>query len=354
MQVIFNVDIMRFYTIILMFLLLPFTLNAQSDTLNRTDSRGRKQGYWKKYEKDKLQYEGEFIDDVPSGLFIYYHDNGNQKSRSRFIQGTYKVETVMYDINGKKSAEGIYIDQLKDGTWKYYAPNSTLIKVENYSKGIKNGLWQTFSPQSGVLLLEENYTGGKLNGEQKTYFTTGELNTRIPYIDGRRNGMSESFFPGEILSTKGMYYQNHRTGNWDYYDETGKLRKSTEYEKDRPVKSYLYLYNGSHAQKINQDLFAYVQKTGENKITLVTKNDKSQTFTEDYQSLLSWLDLVYFTPVSPSVTASYDILTGYEEVDDDTVKVKMRPSPSPEVLAKGDYAKIVKRIFNRELPVEEE
>ena len=69
-----------------------------------------------------------------------YNYNGKLKSETEFVQGVHKVRTVMYHENGHKASEGAYIDQQKDGEWRYYSERDTLIKIENYKLGKRNGL----------------------------------------------------------------------------------------------------------------------------------------------------------------------------------------------------------------------
>ena len=56
-----------------------------NDTINRTDSIGRKQGYWIKKDRDgTLKYEGRFVNDRPTGTFKYYYPEENSKSNYNF------------------------------------------------------------------------------------------------------------------------------------------------------------------------------------------------------------------------------------------------------------------------------
>lgn len=342
----------KIFTLLLFSILLSINTYAQSDTLNRTDSKGKKQGYWKKYDKNILLYEGRFVNDVPTGIFKYYLENGKLKSITNFLNGTHKVKTVMYHDNESIAAEGEFIDQQKNGPWKYYAKDGKLIKEEFYAKNLKQGDWKTYSAQTGILLEEETYLDGALNGVQKRYFTTGEINTIIPYINGKMNGLAEVYYPNNVLSTRGMYHNNLRNGIWDYYDESGKLRKSIDFKNDRPLKTDLCLYNGSHQQKMNQDNIAYFQKVGD-KINVISKDEKVMSFTDDWDSFKYWIDIIDFIPVSPSIYAAYNAVKGYNEIDENTVEVLIKPTPQLKVIAKEDYAKIVRAAFNLEIPEEE-
>ena len=328
------------------------SLFAQTDTLNRIDAKGKKQGYWKKCDKEILIYEGRFMNDVPVGEFKYYHANGKLKSISLFLNGTHKVQTTLYDENGKKSAEGLFVDQQKDGLWSYYSSNSYKIKEESYKNGVKEGSWKTYSAQTGILLEEETYSGGVLNGMKRIFYTDGDLNTSIQYINGKMNGVVEAYHPDNILLLRGMYHNDRQIGTWDYYDVDGKMRKSVEYEKSKPVRTYLYLIIGGAPQKLGLDGIAYFQKVG-NKINVVTVKSKILVAGEQMETIKQWLDIVDFVPVNPSFLVSYNAIIGYQELEDGQILVKLKPAPSIDVISEGEDAKFVKSLFNKEIPKEE-
>ena len=349
--------IIKFIQLLTM-ILLSYSLSAQSDTLNRLDSKGNKQGYWKKYEKDILLYEGRFVNDVPTGEFKYYHNNGNVKSISNFLNGTHRVQTVLYHINGKKSAEGLFVNQQKEGEWLYYSSSEILIKKESYKNGIKNGEWKTYSPQTGILIQEESYDNGILNGVQKVYYTTGELNTVQHFINGKRNGIAENYYLEEKLSSKGLYYNNLREGAWDFFDETGKIRKSVEFKKDREEKIYHYFYKGNTPQKLNQALVAYIQKSS-NGIQVVTYDGKSFSFDTKFDELKYWFDHIEFVLITPSILSARDNILGYkklnsEDEEDDEIEVVLKAAPPYQVIAKGDNAKMIKSFTIKPAPIQEE
>lgn len=338
----------------LLIFLLSLTLSFAQNSPNHTDANGKKQGAWKKYDsKGNLLYEGTFKDDVPVGIFKYYHTNGKLKSTTHFRQGVHKVYTTLYHENGNKAAEGIFIDQEKDSIWNYYSDSQRLINTESYQKGKRDGVWRTYSAQTGLLLEEESYSNGVLHGIKKSFFTNGNLSTQIAYINGKMNGDAESYYPNQILASKGKYHQNSRQGEWNFYDKEGKIRKSTEYNHSREVKNYLYLYAGSHAQKVNQSLIAYFQKVGTQ--TIVTmKNKKQFTSTDAYEVATAFLDYTAFTIVNPRYTAAYSAIIKYRQVDEETIEVVLQPQTEEVVLSQGDHAKGIKMLFQTNLPKENE
>lgn len=338
----------RFFII----LLCAISFSFAQTSINQTDSKGKKQGFWKKYDsKGALLYEGSFKNDVPIGEFKYYHGNGKLKSTSTFIQGVHKVFTTLYHENGAKAAEGIFIDQQKDSIWNYYSDNSKLINTECYKKGLKDGTWRTYSAQTGTLLEEENYSEDKLNGTKKSFFTNGNLNTKIEYINGKMNGAAESYYPDKTLSSRGSYHQNSRNGNWDFYDHSGRIRKSVEYNHSREVKRYLYLYVGSNGQKINQDLIAYFHKNG-NRTTITMKNGKEFISTDSYDTAIEFLDFTDFTVINPSYAAAYSAILKYRDIDAESIEVILKPATEDAVISQGDQAMGIKMLFKTGFPKE--
>ena len=64
---------------IFLLLLSPILLLAQ----NVTDSKGMKQGEWRKLDANgKVIYEGQFKDNIPQGTFRYFYEDGKIRSET--------------------------------------------------------------------------------------------------------------------------------------------------------------------------------------------------------------------------------------------------------------------------------
>ncbi len=329
-----------------------FTSYAQNDTLNRTDNKGLKQGYWKKYEKNRLIYEGQFKNNIPIGVFKYYHKNGKLKSIAHFLNGPLKVKTTLFHDNGVRAAEGIFVDQIKDSTWNYYNEKGILIKTEAYNKGVKSGKWCTYSSKTGILLEEINYFNDLFHGEYKEYYVNGDIQTIMHYINGKRNGVVESYYGDNILSIKGVYHNNYQTGKWSYYDSNGKLRKEIDFKRSVPEKIFFVVYNGANAQLIDQQLIAYFQKYGRG-TKIVLKNGKIFTSTDDLFVIRDFIDFVDFCPVTPNIIAANDAIKGYREMKKNRIEVFLEPTPEFEIYSQDAEAKAIKMLFDRSEIIDE-
>ena len=337
--------------LILISLFLPMMLFAQ-DRINVKDKNGKKQGVWKKYENGQLLYEGQFKDDVPYGTFKYYHANGKLKSVTEFQQGVHKVRTVIYHENGHKASEGAYIDQQKDGEWRYYSDRDTLIQLEHYALGKKNGLWQTYSP-TGILLEECNYLNDKKDGVSKSYYLNGVVSNEATYVAGETNGKSTAYYPNGKVSATGNYHNGLRDGEWNSYDVNGKIRSTMVYKDKFLRNTYIYLYQKGVGQRINQDLIAYFVKNRD-KMIAVLKNGKKISIDESMEEVEQWLDFMVFVKVNPRYIVAMDALVSYRPVpeNEDAIVVKIHPAPDEEIYAEGNDAKLLKALLQTGKPEE--
>lgn len=323
---------------------------AQND-LNRVDKNGKKQGSWKKYEKGVLVYEGQFVNDVPQGTFKYYYPNGKLKTVSEFITGVSRVNVTTYHENGNMASKGTFINQQKDGLWQYFSEKNVLLSEENYKLGKKHGKFVTYS-LDGSKLKEEQYANDQLNGECKSYYEKEELFTVSHYINGKLNGEWVTYYPGGVVSQKGIYYDGLRTGTWEIFDEQGKIRRTEEFSAGQQLKKYMFVYANGQPQKINMNLIAYFRKKAEAHTTVILKNGNKLEATESISMLVQWVDKLDFVRITPKLYAEMSCIRGYKNIDEKTIKVVLKPALEDEVYAQDEDAASIRSLFATGEPVE--
>lgn len=202
-----------------------FAQNPQkSDTLNFTDSKGKKQGKWIKIDAGKKKYEGCFKDDKPVGKFTYYHANQKLKAVSVYSDNGRVARTKLYDTDGLLEAEGKYVDKQKDSIWIFYHkggvnPSSS----EEWKKGMKQGTVKTFYT-SGKLASECEYKNDTLHGLCKEYFTSGNLKKEYSYDKGLLHGTFKVYFLNQMPDQVGKYEKALKVGDWVEYLDNGKIK----------------------------------------------------------------------------------------------------------------------------------
>lgn len=218
--------------IILSLTILTLALSAysQDKPLNQTDKDGKKQGQWVKLDENgKKEYQGIFVDNHPVGEFIRYYPDGKILSVMNFSTDGKNTDVKIFYQNGYQASEGKYINQLKDGNWKFYsATNGSLIAEEFYLKNVRNGLSVKYYPDS-TLAEKGNYSNDMKEGEWIQYHENGNLMLKTNYKNGELDGMLESWYFTGKPQFRGSYVKNKKEGPWKIFKPDGTLRYEIVY-----------------------------------------------------------------------------------------------------------------------------
>ncbi len=217
--------------VLLCLLLYPLPSPGQP-ALNQTDSAGLKQGPWqKRYPNGKLVYEGFFTDGKPSGLWKRYHDNGTIKAILGYQAPGDTASARLFDTNGKRVAEGLYLHELKTGRWSYFS-NEVKIAEETYLEGKKEGLCSTYY-KSGELLESSWWKDDQREGLYRAFYTTGIPYLECHYVNGTRNGKCISYYPSGKTEVESLYVNDLPEGPWKYFSEEGQLLYTLYYSEGK-------------------------------------------------------------------------------------------------------------------------
>lgn len=251
----------NFISILLMSLTL--ILPAQ----NVTDANGKKQGPWiKKYPDGKIQYEGTFKDDKPTGLFRRYSEEGILQSELNYNPAEDKAYAIFYHPDGKKAGEGTYIARKKEGLWKFYASTGEgyLISEEYYQLDVRSGVTQRYYPD-GSLAEKLVFDQGVKTGQWVQYYPDGKLCLRAEYIAGKLDGPFTFWFTNGKIQFEGKYVNDIREGDWMVFNEDGSLKQIMQYREGR-------LTDPSYAEKETRFLDELEKNKGKIKIPDISGN----------------------------------------------------------------------------------
>jgi antitoxin component YwqK of YwqJK toxin-antitoxin module len=234
---------MNIRIITLIFLLtVSYKASGQPETeINKTDQQGRKQGHWiKKYPNQSLLYDGHFKDDHPVGEFKRYYENNTLKSLLIYSSDGNEADASIYHPNGYIASKGKYINQMKEGKWKFFSEfiKGYQISEDQYTKNLRNGLALKFYPDSTVAerLI---YVNDIREGEWIQYYPDGAVCLKSFYLDGKINGKFEVWFENGKIEFSGQYNNDTRDGLWLIYNRDGTLKYKLNYmagvTKDRQL-----------------------------------------------------------------------------------------------------------------------
>jgi antitoxin component YwqK of YwqJK toxin-antitoxin module len=176
-------------------------------------------------------YKGEFKDGKPTGDWVRFYESGQIKARLKYVADSDSAFVNLYDQYGKKIAEGLYVNEKKEGTWLLFSEN---IKVaeEKYAGGQKHGISRKFYP-SGEVYEEAEWVEGKLEGKYQVFFKDGKPYMQCKLSNNKRNGLFLLFYENGRMEMEAYYQDNLRQGEWKFYDISGGFRYSLKYDNGK-------------------------------------------------------------------------------------------------------------------------
>jgi antitoxin component YwqK of YwqJK toxin-antitoxin module len=200
------------------------TLDGSSE-INRVDDKGKKQGPWRKADKEgRLVYQGAFLDDKPAGQFIYYDSTGSVKAQTEFTENGTKAYAISFYRSGSRMSEGLYVNEKREGSWKFYNEEGVLISEELYKNGIAEGIWKTYYANKAIL-EEISYHNGVKDGPWKQYFFDGPVKLNATYKNGKLEGLATFYHANGRVMVSGPYVNNFKDGVWMHIDDKGVAEK---------------------------------------------------------------------------------------------------------------------------------
>jgi uncharacterized protein len=256
------------------------------ERINRTDSKGLKQGDWKEfYPNGRIKTERTFVNDLLHGYYKEYDNRGilvltmlyengaivkskveegadieiinkydqdgkliySGPFRSKIPVGTHReygkdgkvTNAFIYNDNGILLSEGI-VDEAgnSNGKWKDLYPDGKVLAEGQYSNNRRSGQWKFYNLQSKVEQTG-SYNNGRPDGLWKWYYENGALLREEEYFQGQRDGIcTEYSAEGEIIA-QGQYSDGERNGVWKF--KSGGITEEGKYItglKDGIWKSY--------------------------------------------------------------------------------------------------------------------
>ncbi len=237
---------------------------AQTDTLNKTDANGLKQGYWiTYYPNSKIkQEEGKYINNKKEGVWKFYYPSGKIKQEVTYKNNRPDGYVKIYYENGNLSEEGIWKGNKWVGKYKFYHKNGKVAYDWNYNeRGKREGL-QKYFYENGNIMIEGNWKNGKENGVIKEYDENGNLKVEKVFHDGEIDAEATKIYknpskqttkedttqPQKIIKQTNTqkqkdleYFQD--TGNKRLYNTKKQITAEGYFEKGKLINGKKYFYD---------------------------------------------------------------------------------------------------------------
>ena len=206
------------------------------EVLNRYDSQGRRNGYWKAfYDNFELKWEQYYKHGLRDGYYKEYDEKGNLKKIVKYVNDVEQIvesETQPlqmqheYYPNGRVKREASFRGGKREGTWREFDEEGNVINSQVYQNGRL--------VQSGIM-----DTDGTRRGEWVELYPDSTLRAKGLFINGKRSGEWKFYFPGEVLEQVGNYKKGKYDGTWTWYFPNGKIQKQEDFFDGLPEGKYV-------------------------------------------------------------------------------------------------------------------
>ncbi len=241
--------------------------------INRTDSKGLKQGDWKDFFPDgAIKSDKSYRDDQLHGYYREYNNRGKPVVTMLYDNGSIvkagvedgpDIEiTNRYDENGKLIYSGPFRKEIPVGIHREYDGNGKVTNAFVYNDigqvlseglvdeaGNRNGRWKDLHPD-GSMQAEGQYSDNRRTGVWKFYNSSGRIEQTGSYNNGRPDGLWQWYYPDGKILREEEYFQGQRDGSYIEYSVTGEVITRGQYADGE--KNDLWSYkSGDHTEEGN-------------------------------------------------------------------------------------------------------
>ena len=241
---------------------------------------------WWYFDSGVLEEKSCWADDQPQDVFQKYFPDGRKAENGRFEYGARMGFWESCTPDGARS-QGRYIEDLKDGVWAFFHPDSSLAYEEEWSEGkllkvsdfkliggrnlpggtIRNGTGtvnryhltglrrQHFAVVSGEpagmlweydtlgrVLRRKQFENGLLEGDLIEFYPDSVPASRTSFHHGEESGLYQAYSPEGKVLIQGYYTRGREDSVWTEWNEKGDLISRYRYALGQLDGPYLEFY----------------------------------------------------------------------------------------------------------------
>jgi len=222
---------------------------------------GEKRGTWEYFNKETDFKRDKFLN-ISKDEF-YTKTLKEKTLKDGVIE---RVSSSYHNSTGVLASREIFKDDVKSGIWVSYWDDGQLREKGNYKDGIKDGLWETYHPYGNIIVEKGNWDWGIKDGYWIEWQAIPEEGEQGNYRDGFKDGRWEKYFESysengkrwkieisnfqngflegdhetyyhrtDKLRYKGNYKGGRKEGLWEYFNEDGSLTRTETYKDGKLV-----------------------------------------------------------------------------------------------------------------------
>lgn len=199
---------------------------------------GMREDFW---ANGNLKASVNVIKGIHNGLSLHYYENGNIQERNNLKNGKFHGSMIKYYENKNVESEREYWnDELIDSCKSYYE-NGQLKLLQYFNLDTitmkKSGTQINYYP-SGKVEAEITYNGNIAN--LKRYYESGDLEEISTKINDKHDGEVTVYHENGNKKIEGIAKNGYYNGKFKFYNKSGKLEKTVNYDLGEPLDSIIH------------------------------------------------------------------------------------------------------------------
>ena len=222
---------------------------------------------WKFYYKDgkTIKQTVEYVNDTLNGMREDFWENGNLKNTVNIINGKHNGESLHYYENGNLEEKNNLKDGILHGLMVKYFKNKNVESERKYWNGELIDSCKSYYENGQLRLLQffdldtismkkngtqiNYYPNGKIEAELtynentaniKRYYESGELEEISTKVNDQHNGQVTVYYKNGNKKIEGIAKNGYYNGTFKYFNKSGKLEKTVNYNLGKPLDSIMY------------------------------------------------------------------------------------------------------------------
>jgi uncharacterized protein len=206
-------------------------------------SGGNRIGDWEfYYASGKLEQKGRYDKKGRmQGSWKWYYESGNLWREETYVNGKREGELHDFTEEGKPLLTGNYIDDKKDGLWRYETED--YLEIGKYLNDEPDSLWKSYYMPGKIRKFEGAFQAGEPEGLHTGYFADGKKMYTGHYIGGMKDG-DWKFYDEQEVNYLTITYKNDIEIKW----QGEKIRPSYE----ESLRTYNIRINENKTQTIRK------------------------------------------------------------------------------------------------------
>lgn len=186
--------------------------------------------YW--HANGQMKSRGRYVDGRRHGLFEYWHENGQASALIEYSYGRKVGPVTWWHANGQKKQERFFREGRKEGEERSWYANGQLQNQANFVNGGFEGTFTQWHPE-GEKKTEASFENGRQHGPMARWHENGQLKSEATFVNREYEGVATSWYSNGQKNLEQTFQNGKRVGLQKQWYEDGSVKAEISFANDK-------------------------------------------------------------------------------------------------------------------------